>query len=81
MLDQPLSPMAKGSKALTAWLRGLTREDYQRERDEALSVTEETIRRLAPLVQSVLDAQCRCTVGSEGKIEQDRALFETVERL
>ncbi len=81
MLDQPLSPMAKGSRALTAWLRGITREDYQKERDEVLATTKETIRGLAPLVQSVLDAKCRCTVGSEGKIEQDRELFEAVERL
>lgn len=81
LLDQPLSSSAKGGKALTAWLRGMTYEDYQRERDEVLSTTEKTIHSLAPLVQSILDADCHCTVGSEGKIEQDKELFATVERL
>jgi len=80
-LDTPLGPSAKAGRALSAWLRGVTEEDYQRERDEVLATTAETIRGLAPLVQTVLDADSRCTVGSEAKIEKDKELFDHIERL
>ena len=80
-LDTPLSPSARGARSFNAWLRGISWEELQQEREEVLHTTQETIRGLVPLVQSVLDADCRCTVGSESKIEKDKELFMNVERL
>lgn len=80
-LDTPLSPSARGARSFNAWLRGISWEELQQEREEVLATTQETIRELVPLVQAVLDADCRCTVGSESKIEKDKELFMNVERL
>lgn len=80
-LDTPMNPKAEGDLALAAWFNGLTEEDFQKERDEILNASVEDIRALADLVQSVLDADCHCVVGSESALERDRELVETVEPL
>lgn len=80
-LDMPLTPAAKGSRSLSAYLSGLSEEDVQKERDEVLSVTEGKIRELAEYVRVMLDADCICVVGNEDRIEQSKALFMTTENL
>lgn len=80
-LDIPMNPSAQGELALTAWLSGLGEEDFQKERDEILKADQEDIRRLADLIQAVLDQENICVVGSESSLEKNREILKTVEPL
>ncbi|MCD8397955.1 MAG: insulinase family protein [Lachnospiraceae bacterium] len=80
-LDTPLTPAMKGSRSLNAYFSQITEGDVQRERDEVLSATPEQIRALAPLVQSVLDAEAICVVGNEEKIKEAAELFGSIRPL
>lgn len=80
-LDTPLTPQTQGSRSLNAWMCGITEEMLQKERDEILNAGQEDIRRLADLVQSVLDQQYFCIIGNEAKIKKDAELFQTIQPL
>lgn len=74
-MDTPMNPAAKGQQSLAAYLGRLTEEDLQRERDEVLSATQESIRALAPLMEAIIDGENICVIGNEEKIEAESALF------
>lgn len=76
--DVPLEPEGKGNRSYSAYLTGVSEEDAQRERDELLSANQETIRALAPLVQSIIDAGAICSVGSEAKLEGAKEIFKQI---
>lgn len=77
-MDVPLNPAAKGSRALTAYLTGITFDTIQKERDQVLGATEEDIRGLAEHVKVVLEQNYLCVVGNEEKIKEQKQLFENV---
>jgi len=79
--DMPLTPSAKGSRSLGAYLSGVTYEETQREREEMLGAQPENIRALADYVEAFLAYDCLCVVGNEEKIRQQEALFDTLEHL
>ncbi|MDD6212183.1 MAG: insulinase family protein, partial [Clostridiales bacterium] len=74
-LDHPMNPAEMGVYSMQAFMTGVTQEMIQKDRDEVLSCDEEEIRRLAPLVQSILDCRQLCVVGNAGKIEEEKELF------
>lgn len=80
-LDAPLSPAAKGARNLGAWLSGVTDEMIQRERDEVLNVTQEDIRALAGLLESVLNTGALCAIGNEQQIVNEKEIFKEVKHL
>ncbi len=80
-LDTPLTPQNMGNRSLTFYLSGITEEDLRRERDEIRNVSNEDIRGLADLIQSILDADHICVIGNESKVEENRSLFKTVKNL
>ncbi len=80
-LDTPLNPAAKGRRSLISYLGEISQEDMQKERDEILVAEKEDIRKLAPLVQGVLDEGNICVIGNEEKVKAESALFEVVESL
>ena len=80
-MDTPLNPSAKGARSLNAYLSGTDFADIQKERDEVLSVSVEEIRKTAALVRAVIGQDHLCVIGSEAKIEGDRALFTEVKPL
>lgn len=75
-LDRPLTPSGKGERSLTAYLMGVTYEMLQKEREEILSATQETIRALAPRIRAVLEDGAICAIGSEEKIAHSAVLKE-----
>ncbi len=79
--DAPMQPAQEGSTALSAWLSGLTDEEIARTRHEILNCTVEDLRNLAPAIRNVIDENRYVTVGGEGKIEENRNLFDAVETL
>ncbi|MCM1104555.1 MAG: insulinase family protein [Clostridium sp.] len=74
-LDVPLTPSAKGSRSLTAYLSGYGNEELQKERDEVLHVTVEDIRALADYIQAMLDEGSICVVGNEDEIRKNDTFF------
>lgn len=79
-LDQPLTPKNKAVRALTAYMTGLTFDKVQKERDEILSASQESIRALAPLLNAVIADEIICALGNAEKIEAS-ALFSVKENL
>ena len=81
MMDTPLNPSAKGSRSLMAYLSGLDFAVLQKERDQVLSAEKEDIRALAPLVEAILSDDCRCVIGDESKITENKDRFGRLENL
>lgn len=76
-----LTPSMKGERAMIHYLSGNTRESRMKIRDEIINCQVEDIRRLAPLVDSVMKDPYICVMGSEDKIQKDKDLFDTVRSL
>ena len=62
-------------------MNGLTMEKRQQNRTEMLNTTAADIRALAAPVREALAMNCLCVIGSAGRIEEDKSLFEHVEDL
>ena len=80
-LDVPMTPSAKGNMSLNAWFSKVTEEDMQRERQEILNAQPEDIRKLAGIVDAMMEQNRICVVGSEEKIEQEKKVFEVTKHL
>lgn len=80
-LDTPLNPEAKGSRSMAAYLENLDYEDIQKERDEILAANPEDIRKLAELIQSVLDDDGLCVIGNEDVIRSENGMFTEIKAL
>ncbi len=80
-LDMPRNPAAKGLQALSAYMTGITLEMQQKERDEILSATPETIRSLAEYIRAFLAEDNLCVVGNAQKIKAEEDKFMKIENL
>ena len=80
-VDTPLSPAVKGSRNLTAYLSGITDEMVQKKREQILDVTQEDIRALADILESILKTGAFCVIGNEQQIEADKNMFKEVKEL
>ncbi len=80
-MDMPLYPEGKGQRAITAYIKKLTLEELQEERDEILGATDENIRALADLVQAVLSDGNLCVIGNENNIQKEKELFMNIKSL
>jgi len=80
-MDTPLYPEGKGQRAMTAYLKKLTLEELQEERDEILGATDEDIRKLAEPIQAVLSDACICVIGNENNIQKEKELFKKIRSL
>ncbi|MBR3811367.1 MAG: insulinase family protein [Agathobacter sp.] len=80
-MDIPLYPEGKGHRSMTAYLKKLTLEELQAERDEILNATDADIRKLADLVEAVLSDACICVIGNENNIQKEKELFRNIRRL
>lgn len=80
-IDVPRTPRAVGSVSMGAYLTGVTMEDFQKQRNEILDVTEEEIRKLADHLSAMLDCENLCVLGGEKKIEESNDLFLHVKTL
>ena len=59
----------------------VTEEMIRKEREEILNAGQEEIRALADVVAAMLAADQLCVIGSEEKIEEQKALFGEVRTL
>lgn len=80
-MDAPLYPEGKGQRAITAYLKRLTLEELQVERDEILNATDEDIRKLADMIEAVLSDGNLCVIGNEKNIHKEKELFMNIRSL
>ncbi len=80
-VDRPLTPQAKGTRSLSAYLSNITLADVQKQRDEILDITLEDIQSLAKYIEALLDQDAFCVVGNADKIKENENLFGHIEPL
>ena len=78
LVDTPLTPAMHLEKAITARLKGTPEAVAQKKRDQIIDCTVDDIRALAPLVKDTLSDGYLCVVGGEGKIQENKELFEKI---
>ena len=80
-MDTPKPAYTKFLLGLSCTLSHLTNEDLQRERDEVLSASPETIRELSAYIEKVFSEEILCTIGNGQKIEENKSYFDTIEEV
>lgn len=75
-VDMPLTPSMKGEAAVEYYIRNISYEDIQRERDQILKAKQEDIRQLGLLVGDCMKKDRYCTLGNEAKLKQNKELFD-----
>lgn len=80
-IDTPMTPATRGSRSSGAYLTNLTYEDVQKEREEILNCTQEDIRKLADYIEAIMQENAICVVGSGQSVEENKALFTSVDNL
>lgn len=79
-IDQPMTPRLAGSTARRMFMAGITNEDLQREREEVLHCSLDSIHALAEPLERIRNGIV-CVVGSQEKIEENKDLFDSVRAL
>lgn len=80
-IDAPLTPAAMGEKAQANYLKRLTYEEVQKEREEILSTTVEDIRAHSEDIKKVMEDNNLCVIGNEKKIKENCDEFHSIEPL
>lgn len=70
-----------GDRSFHAYQSGVTVEMIQKERNQVLDATEETIRSLAGYIETMMDAGTVCAIGNDRKLEEEKELFKQVSSL
>jgi Zn-dependent M16 (insulinase) family peptidase len=74
-LDLPLTPFMKGERAIENYMRKITPEDLQKEREEILSTGQQDMRELSDMMLELVKRKSYCVLGSEMKIKENKELF------
>ena len=74
-LDLPLTPYMKGERAIENYMRKITAEDLQNEREEILGTRQQDIRELSDMMFELIKRRSYCVLGSEIKIRENSELF------
>lgn len=80
-IDRPMNPSAKGARSMNLYMNHVSEEMIRKEREEILNAGQEEIRALSEVVAAMLAADQLCVIGSEEKIEEQKALFGEVKTL
>ncbi len=80
-VDYPLTNSMKGEMATSEYLRGITHQDIQKERDEILNTKVEDIRALSKVMKKVMDQHHICVLGNENKLKENKDLFSKLIRV
>jgi Zn-dependent M16 (insulinase) family peptidase len=77
-LDSPLSASMKGIVADEYYIRNISHDSVQKERDEILNTNKEEIRKLASIISEGMKQNYFCVLGSEEKIKANKDLFGSI---
>jgi len=76
-LDTPLTPRGKGSMADAQYFKNITQADVQETRDNVLDTKLSDIQAFGKLLKKVTDQGLVCVLGNEGKIQENKDLFQS----
>lgn len=62
--DVPLSTALKADAADTMYFNKTTQEDLQKERDEILGTTNDSLRKTADMIREAMDKTCSASSGA-----------------
>ena len=79
--ETQLTPSMKGERAMVMRFTGQTRDDRQKVREQIIDCTQEDIRALAGLMDSVVSDKYFCVLGSEDKLKAESNLFDHLRSL
>lgn len=74
-LDSPLTPSMKGERATSNYIRGISEEQRQKEREEVLSTKPEDIKSFKALLNDITKENCYCVLGNETKLKNNKDVF------
>lgn len=74
-LDFPLTPSMKGERAVENYIKKVTYEDIQREREEVLNTKIEDIQKFGGLISDAMKQDYLCVLGNEEKIKENKDIF------
>ena len=77
-LDTPLTSPQKGERATNRYLRKISQQDIQQERNEILGTQQVDICNLASIVDDAMKENYLCVFGSEQKIKENKTIFDHV---
>lgn len=80
-LDTPLTPQMKGEVAAECYIRSITQENLQKERDEVLATRQEDIQKLADLIDACMAENYLCVLGGEQKIKENKEIFYEIKNV
>ena len=66
---------------MNLYMNHVSEEMIRTERRQILQATQEDIRALSKVVEAMLKAEQICVIGSEEKIEEEKAMFLEVKTL
>ncbi len=76
--DMPLTPSMKGDRAISMYIRGITKEDRQKEREEVLSTTVGDINNYSELLNEVMRRNFIAVLGNDKKIKENKDVFKNI---
>lgn len=80
-LDTPLTPLAKGLRALSDHYACTSNEILRKERKEILNTSLEDLRKTAAVLRVALKDPTKVCLGNEEKIKEDATYFDKIESL
>lgn len=76
--ETQLTPSMKGDRAFLNKLTGNTKEARMKIRNEIINCEPQDIRKLAPMIQSIMNDPYICVMGGEEKIKKNKNLFHAI---
>ncbi|AIF51186.1 insulinase family protein [Pelosinus sp. UFO1] len=77
-LDTPLTSSQRGERATNHYIRKISQDMIQKERDEILSTKQEDICKLAALMDDAMKENHLCVLGNEQKIKENSNTFQHI---
>lgn len=77
-LDTPLTSSQRGERATNLYIRKISQDMIQKERDEILSTKQEDICKLAALMDDAMKENHLCVLGNEQKIKENSNSFQHI---
>jgi len=77
-LDSPLTPSMKGDRATAYYIRGISEEQRQKEREEVLSTKVADIKSFEALLSDVIKENYFCVLGNETKLKENKDIFTSL---
>lgn len=77
-LDYPLTPSSEGQRVFDNYIRHISYEDLQKEREEVLNTNVKDIEKFSELISGAMKQNNLCVLGNENKIKENKTLFNNV---